>query len=84
MIFWVGNWGVSRTTVAQNPLQDSIVDCKARCEQIAEALDRLGDAAYLPTNAAESSALISVAKALQLVLDGADAVVQQELVRWGL
>ncbi|MEN9861467.1 MAG: hypothetical protein RLZZ515_1949 [Cyanobacteriota bacterium] len=60
------------------------MDCKARCEQIAEALDRLGDAAYLPTNAAESSTLVSVAKALQLVLDGADAVAQNELKRWGL
>jgi hypothetical protein len=60
------------------------MDCKARCEQIVEALDRLGDAAYLPTNAAESSALIRAAQALHLVLSGADAVAQNELQRWGL
>jgi len=70
--------------VAQNPLQDSIVDCKARCEQIVEALDRLGDAAYLPMNAAECCALLGATQALALVLQGADAVAQRELVRWGL
>jgi alpha-D-ribose 1-methylphosphonate 5-triphosphate synthase subunit PhnH len=70
--------------VAQNPLQDSILDSKACCEQILMALDRLGDAAYLPTNAAEISALTRAAQAVHLVLSGADAVVQQELVRWGL
>jgi hypothetical protein len=70
--------------VAQNDLQDSIVNCKAFCEQISEALDRLGDAAYLPTNPAESSALLGASEGLRLVLSGVDAVAQHELTRWGL
>jgi hypothetical protein len=76
--------GHTRPTVAQNPLQDSILDSKACCEQISMALDRLGDAAYLPTNTAESSALIRAAQALHLVLSGASAVADHELQRWGL
>ncbi len=70
--------------MAQNDLQDSIVNCKAFCEQISGALDRLGDAAYLPTNAAESSALLAAAEALHVLLGGVDAVAQHELTRWGL
>ena len=70
--------------MAQNHLQDSIVNCKAFCEQISEALDRLGDAAYLPTNAAEGSALLLAAETLHVLLGGVDAVAQNELTRWGL
>ena len=60
------------------------MDCKAVCEQISEALDRLGDAAYLPMNAAELSTISGALDAMRKLLAGSDAVIQLEAKRWGL
>ncbi len=68
----------------ENPLQDSILDSIASCDRICLALQRLGDAAYLPMNAAESSTILGAVAALRKVLDGAEAVAQHEATRWGL
>lgn len=68
----------------ENPLQDSILDSIAACDRICVALDRLGDAAYLPMNAAETSAIVTAVAALGKVLEGAADMVSHEANRWGL
>lgn len=68
----------------ENPLQDSILESIAACDRVCVALDRLGDAAYLPMNAAEISTIVGAVCALGKVLEGAADMASHEATRWGL
>lgn len=68
----------------QIPLQHSIQDCILTLEQIQSQLNRLSDAACMPMNALEYSAVFASVEAIQQVLQGASATTAAELEQWGL
>lgn len=68
----------------QIPLQHSIQDCITVIESISAQLHRLSDAAYMPMNALEYSAVFASVEAVQQVLKGAEAATSAELEQWGL